>query len=46
MLVCVVFQSWDAGKGVRLATMYKTGWSILATAIVMSACMASLAYLG
>ncbi|KAI0227172.1 Succinate dehydrogenase cytochrome b560 subunit, mitochondrial [Lamellibrachia satsuma] len=36
--------SWDAGKGVRLATMYKTGWSILAAAIVASACVASLSY--
>ena len=37
-------QSWDFGKGMKLATMYKSGYGILATSIVMSAFLASLAY--
>eukprot|EP00923_Selenidium_pygospionis_P040609 GHVN01070110.1.p1 GENE.GHVN01070110.1~~GHVN01070110.1.p1 ORF type:complete len:161 (-),score=9.27 GHVN01070110.1:533-961(-) len=37
--------SWDAGYGLKLATQYKTGKTIVAVAICISALLASIAYM-
>jgi len=37
--------TWDSGKGFEMKTQYKTGYSVITGAIVVSALLASLSYL-
>jgi len=36
--------SWDYGKGYELSTQYKTGWTIVSSALAISAFFASMSY--
>lgn len=36
--------TWDAGHGYELKTQYKTGWTIVASAVTVSALLASISY--